>query len=73
MAGLILTLARQEHPDTSAYTDAEIVYRVGKKNHAGLIVASDDAARVDALLDRYAVRFREDFFATAPVPDAPPG
>ena len=72
MAGLILTLARQERPDTSAYTDAEIVYRVGKKNHAGLIVASDAAARVHALLDRYAARFREDFVATAPVPDAPP-
>jgi len=72
-AGLILTLARQEHPDTSAYTDAEIVQRVAKKHHAGLIVASEDPARVDALLDQYTARFATDFFATAPVPDAPPG
>src|SRR5712664_2252221 len=27
-AGVILSLARQEHPDTSAYTDPEIIYRV---------------------------------------------
>jgi len=71
-AGLILTLARQEHPDTSAYTDPEIVQRVAKTHHAGLIVASDDPARVDALLDQYAARFASDFFATAPVPDTPP-
>ena len=72
-AGLILTLARQEHPDTSAYTDAEIVRRIAKTHHAGLIVASADPARVDALLEDYAARFASDFFATAPVPDAPPG
>src|SRR6202162_4040822 len=29
-AGVILSLARQEHPDTSAYADPEIVYRVTK-------------------------------------------
>jgi hypothetical protein len=71
-AGLVLTLARQERPDTSAYTDAEIVQRIDKRHHAGLIVASEDPARVDALLEQYAERFAADFFATAPVPDAPP-
>src|SRR5690349_5391543 len=29
-AGVILSLARQEHPDTSTYNDPEIVYRVNK-------------------------------------------
>src|SRR5215213_4490748 len=33
-AGIILSLAKQEQPDTSAYTDEEIVYRVKKKHHA---------------------------------------
>src|SRR3974377_1663139 len=41
-AGLLISLARQEHPDTSAYSDPEIVWRMKKKHHAGLIVRSPD-------------------------------
>jgi biotin carboxylase len=70
-AGLVLSLARQEQPDTSRYDDAEVVYRVQKPFHAGLIVASADPNRVEALLADYTRRFREDFFATAPLPDKP--
>jgi biotin carboxylase len=71
-AGLVLTLARQEWPDLSAYADAEIVYRVKKPNHAGLIVASPDPARVHALLEEYAGRFQRDFYASVPAPERPP-
>jgi biotin carboxylase len=71
-AGLVLTLAKQERPDLSGYTDAEIVYRVKKPNHAGLIVASEDEARVAALMEQYVARFRQDFFAFAPAPERPP-
>jgi biotin carboxylase len=71
-AGLILTLARQEWPDLAGYTDPEIVYRVRKARHAGLIVASSDESRVRALLDEYAARFQQDFFAFAPAPERPP-
>lgn len=70
-AGLVLSLAKQEVPDTSAYDDPEIVYRVDKAHHVGLIVATDDASRVQALLTDYAGRFERDFFATAPLPDRP--
>ena len=70
-AGLALTLARQERPDTSGYTDPEIVFRVAKKNHAGLIVVSSDPRRVDELLDDYTGRFLQDFYASAPAPDSP--
>jgi biotin carboxylase len=70
-AGLALTLARQESPDTSAYTDPEIVFRVTKPHHAGLIVASPDARRIDQLLDEYTGRFLQDFYASAPAPDRP--
>ncbi|MCX6553269.1 MAG: ATPase [Acidobacteria bacterium] len=66
-AGLVLTLARQASPDTSAYTDPEIVFRVNKPNHAGLIVASSDRDRVDALVKDYAARFMQDFNAFAHV------
>jgi biotin carboxylase len=70
-AGLVLSLAKQERPDTSAYDDPEIVYRVDRPYHAGLIVAADAASRVQALLSDYARRFERDFFATAPLPDRP--
>jgi hypothetical protein len=70
-AGVVLSLARQEDPDTSAYTDPEIVLRIKKKYHAGFVLRSPDPARIVELLDSYSARFREDFFATAPVPEKP--
>jgi len=70
-AGVILSLARQEHLDTSAYTDPEIVYRVTKYHHAGFVLRSPNYGRIQQLLDSYALRFREEFFATQPVPDKP--
>ena len=65
-AGIILSLARQEYADTSAYTDEEIVYRVKKRHHAGLIVSSPNLDRVKELLNQYAGRFAEDFVAIVP-------
>ena len=70
-AATILCLARQEHPDTSAYADPEIVYRVTKYHHAGFILKSADHARLQRLLDIYATRFANDFLATEPVPEKP--
>jgi hypothetical protein len=65
-AGIVLSLAKQEYPDTSGYDDSEIVYRVKKKHHAGLIVRSPKLARVQELLRKYATRFSEDFAAILP-------
>ena len=70
-AGIILSLAKQEEPDTSAYEDEEIVYRVRKRHHAGLIVRSPRLERVNELLDHYSRRFAEDFVAIAPPPERP--
>jgi len=70
-SAIVLTLARQEAPDMSAYVDREIVKVIRKEHQAGLIVASSDAQRVDALVADYATRFYRDFFATAPAPDRP--
>jgi biotin carboxylase len=70
-AGIILSLARQEYPDTSAYDDREIVYRVNKKHHAGLIVRAKKRERVTELLDDYARRFAEDFVAVLPPMERP--
>jgi hypothetical protein len=62
-AGLIICLARQEQPDLSAYQDEEIVWRLPKAYHAGLLVASPSAARVEELLASYNDRFARDFLA----------
>lgn len=65
-AGIVLSLAKQECPDTSSYDDPEVVYRVNKKHHAGLIVRSKKLERVQELLTEYATRFAEDFEAVLP-------
>lgn len=70
-AGVIISLARQENPDTSGYADPEIVLRVPKHHHAGFVLRSPKAARIEELLASYAARFAEDFYATQPVPDKP--
>jgi biotin carboxylase len=69
--GIVLSLARQEYPDTSSFTDEEIVYRVKKRYHVGLVVRSTKLERVDELLNTYARRFGEEFTAVAPPPDRP--
>jgi biotin carboxylase len=69
-AGIVLSLARQEWPDTSAYDDSEIVMRVQRRYHAGLLVASHDAGRVEYLLEAYSRRFVADFLATQPYPES---
>src|SRR5580704_9279876 len=70
-AGVILSLARQEYPDTSAYNDPEIAYRISKYHHAGLILKSPSFQGVDELLSSYSQRFISDYLATQPVPDKP--
>ncbi len=71
-AGVINCLARQEWPDLSAYNDPEVIWKMNKKQHAGLIVASPDAARVESLLDSYSQRFANDFLAVLPPLDKAP-
>jgi biotin carboxylase len=65
-AGIILSLARQEEPDTSAYNDPEIALRLKKRHHAGMVLRSSDPARIQALLQTYTERFAQDFLAIEP-------
>lgn len=67
-AGIVLSLARQEWPDMSAYDDPEIIMKVNKRHHAGLIVASADESRVRQLVESYPPRFYAEFHASAPPP-----
>jgi biotin carboxylase len=70
-AGAIVSLARQEQPDTSAYNDPEIVCRIAKYHHAGFVLKSPRPERIQELLDSYSKRFQADFLAMAPVPERP--
>ena len=70
--GVIVTLARQEHPDTSAYQDPEIVWRLDKRHHVGFVVAAQNPDRVQFLLDEYSRRFADDFFAKLPPRESRP-
>ena len=70
-AGSLICLARQEWPDTSAYDAPEIVYRLRKLHHAGLILQSPSEPRVRALLEEYLGRFGADFYTRLDAPDKP--
>jgi biotin carboxylase len=71
-SGIIVSLAKQLHPDTSAYNDPEICWRMDMEMHAGLIVRSKKLDRIKELLNQYASRFYTDFFAKAPARESPP-
>lgn len=66
-AGIALALANVEEPDTSHYDDVEIVYKVHKPKHVGLIFHSAKQKRIEELLTSYTDRITNDFLAVAPV------
>jgi biotin carboxylase len=70
-AGVILSLARQEDPDTSAYSDPEVSLRIKRHHHAGLVLRSAEPTRIPMLLEGYARRFAEEFLAVEPPRDKP--
>lgn len=65
-AGVVLSLANQKEPDTSGYTEQEIVYRIKRANHVGFVVKSSERDRVQNLLVEYSTRFIQDFTIVAP-------
>jgi ATP-grasp domain len=71
--GLVVCLAKQERPDTSAYDDPEVVWRLQgtPAHHVGLVIRSDNPARIQELLDAYEPRIARDFLASLPAPSTP--
>lgn len=66
-AGLVISLAKDERPNTSAYNDPEICWRSPEKPfHVALIVRSPDHTRVQTLVESYANRFVQDFTVVLP-------
>lgn len=65
-AGIVVSLSRFENPDTSEFDDKEIVWRMQKPYHIGLIVRSESQERIRKLLDIYADRIKADYHASLP-------
>jgi biotin carboxylase len=70
-AGSVLCLATTADPDTNAFDAPEIVTRMKKHHHAGLIVCSEKAGRVRELLNQYSSEFAQRFLASMPAPEKP--
>ena len=69
LTGLIVSLSRFEWPDTSSFNDPEIIWRLHKANHIGLIIKSMDSSKISQLLDDYAERILQYFHASLPPQD----
>jgi len=65
-SGIVVSLSRFLEPDTSSFADSEIVWRLKKENHIGMIVKSDKKARVLELLEQYTDRIKTEFHASLP-------
>jgi len=68
-AGILVSLSKYQHPDTSQFNDPELVWRMSKDYHVGLIVHSPSPKRVEELLTQYAQRIAQDYMAVAPAAD----
>ncbi|GCD76588.1 hypothetical protein JCM31826_00700 [Thermaurantimonas aggregans] len=70
-SGILISLARQKHPDMSPFNDPEVYCHIPEEHHVALIVHSEKQGRVLELLDKYAAIVKEHYHASAPVPDKP--
>jgi biotin carboxylase len=70
-AGILVSLANEEHPDTSRFNDPEVVWRMSKAHHIGLIVKSSSPERVEQLLAEYIRRIEREHLAVVAAPERP--
>jgi hypothetical protein len=70
-AGIIVSLSRYEWPDLCSFTDSEIVWRMNKKYHFGLIIQAKSNSIISQLLESYCHRVKDEFHASLPAPDRP--
>ena len=66
-AAILTCLSRQQRPNLSGYDEPEVVWRLNKDYHAGLIVSSPESERVTELVTVYVERFARDFVAVGSV------
>jgi len=65
-AGIVVSLSRFQHPDTTSFTDKEICWRLDKDYHIGMILKSKSREKILEILDHYAERIAREFHASAP-------
>lgn len=70
-AGSVICLARQEQPDLSSFNVPEVVRKLERHHHAGLLLQADTAERIETLIREYSDRFLNEFYAFEPPPSKP--
>jgi biotin carboxylase len=64
--GVIMSLARDEAPDTSAFDDTEIFLRIREPHHIGFVLRSPSPERIGGLLANYRERILREHHASLP-------
>ncbi|MFN2475802.1 MAG: acetyl-CoA carboxylase biotin carboxylase subunit family protein [Chthoniobacterales bacterium] len=67
-AGVLISLARVEWPDLNVFDDPEIVLRIPRLHHVGLVWRSESLTRVEELQRCYIERVQHEFHASEPLP-----
>lgn len=70
-SGIMICLAKQEWPDLSQFDAPEVIWKLNKKYHAGMIVRSESCERVEELMSDYTQRLYEQYLTTRPMGDSP--
>ncbi|MGM9992574.1 MAG: acetyl-CoA carboxylase biotin carboxylase subunit family protein [Candidatus Bruticola sp.] len=65
-ASLMVCLSRQAKPDTSAYNDPDIFWRMDKDHHVGLVIKNSSFNRITDLTKSYMERMAQDYLAVEP-------
>ncbi len=60
-AGIVVSLSKYQHPDSQSFNEPELVWRLQKDYHIGMIIQSNKRERVLELLDDYANRIFQDY------------
>jgi len=68
---LLQCLARQEWPDLRAFDSPEVVWKLQRRHHAGLVITSPNFELVEVLADAYRDRLERDFLAVLPPRQSP--
>ncbi|NOX19375.1 MAG: ATP-grasp domain-containing protein [Chlorobi bacterium] len=66
-SAIITSLAKQKGPDLSIFSEPEVVWKLKKDYHAGLILSSPKYERVSELLDKHTKLFYDNFFTSQPM------
>jgi len=67
--GIVVSLSRYLNPDMSLFKDPEIVWRMRKDWHIGLITKSDSQERILTLLEKYTRLISKEYHASLPPKD----